>query len=322
MINLYDFDHTIYRGDASLDFIRYYLIRHPKLWYKVFSYIVVIAQYILGVKSRKQVKERAFSFLKDVADVDTEVEKFWEQHESRIVGWYRARYEPSDVIISASPEFLLQPIADKLGVEKVIATRMSKTTGHIEGENCRGEEKVRRLKLLGIHNDICNVYSDSQSDRPILSLAKGSGYIVRGSEIIPQDKYTPSRFSTIKSARFIRFVFIGGVNATLGIGFSYFFLYIVNNPQLAFVTGFFASLCVAYFLNSIVVFKDRKYSFRKFIAFVISYLPNFVIQFISVYVFVTVLHLSPLIAYILAVVVAVPVTFLLLSSFVFNKSKT
>ena len=30
LANIYDFDHTIYDGDASFDFIQYCLLRNPK----------------------------------------------------------------------------------------------------------------------------------------------------------------------------------------------------------------------------------------------------------------------------------------------------
>jgi len=321
MTNLYDFDHTIYKGDASFDFIKYCIARHPKLWYLFFVYCFVAIQYILGLKSRKQVKEVAFSFLPKMHNIDFEVEGFWDIYEKKIANWYQNRQIPSDVIISASPDFLLRPIATRLGVAEVIATRMSKDTGIIDGENCRGKEKVSRLKLLGIHEDIGDVYSDSQSDMPIFLLAKGSAYIVKGSNITPWKELPSSRLSTMRSVKFIRFVLVGGINATLGVCFSYILLPVVDNPQLAFVVGFFMSLCVAYFLNSVIVFRDNNFSYKKFLAFVISYLPNFIIQFTSVYVFVTILHLSPLIAYIMAVLVAVPITFLLLSGIVFSNTK-
>lgn len=55
------------------------------------------------------------------------------------------------VIVSASPELYILPVADDLGASAVIATRLQvdakgDLTGHFDGSNCRGPEKARRLR--------------------------------------------------------------------------------------------------------------------------------------------------------------------------------
>ena len=69
-MNVYDFDKTIYDGDASLDFWKYSVKRQPLLVfylpYQVFSAILFKSKLI----SRKQFKERFFSFLKSVHSLD------------------------------------------------------------------------------------------------------------------------------------------------------------------------------------------------------------------------------------------------------------
>lgn len=84
------------------------------------------------------------------------------------------------VLVSASFEIYLEPLADLLGVQNVLATRLevdpdSKFTGALEGPNCRGAEKVRRLHawLDEEHGGRCNVhvtaYGDSPGDRELLA---------------------------------------------------------------------------------------------------------------------------------------------------------
>lgn len=66
-----------------------------------------------------------------------------------------------------------------MGFDYLICTRHSRKTGAIIGENCRGEEKVRRLyEKFGKDNiKVIDVYSDSyRHDRPIFSLANGKCY--------------------------------------------------------------------------------------------------------------------------------------------------
>ncbi len=64
--------------------------------------------------------------------------------------WHRERGD-AVVIVSASPEIYLRHAATELGADGTIATRLAvddqgTLTGRYEGRNCRGEEKLRRLR--------------------------------------------------------------------------------------------------------------------------------------------------------------------------------
>lgn len=80
------------------------------------------------------------------------------------------------IVVSASPENWLQPWCDANGLQ-LIATRMQvkngRITGSIEGLNCHGEEKVRRIREsfdLTQFDQIC-CYGDTNGDKPMLGLA-------------------------------------------------------------------------------------------------------------------------------------------------------
>ena len=64
-----------------------------------------------------------------------------------------------------------------------VATKTDKE-GHIIGKNCKGEEKVKRLASTIPNAQIVTSYSDSESDLPILNLAK-TAYVVEGNKLIP-----------------------------------------------------------------------------------------------------------------------------------------
>lgn len=64
--------------------------------------------------------------------------------------WHRRRGDRV-VIVSASPELYVRVAGAELGADQVIATRLAQSgdgtlTGRYQGANCRGEEKVRRLR--------------------------------------------------------------------------------------------------------------------------------------------------------------------------------
>ena len=112
--------------------------------------------------------------------------EFWDEHEGRIAKWYLDIRRPDDLIISASPEFVVKPMADRLGVG-LIATPMDKRTAYLEpGKNCYGEEKVR--KFYELHPDAVTeaFYSDSFSDAPMARIAQSAYLIVnKGQTPVP-----------------------------------------------------------------------------------------------------------------------------------------
>ena len=123
-------------------------------------------------------KERVFSYLKRIDDVDSYVKDFWKTHQNKIKKWYINQQDKADVIISASPEFLLKPL-EKTMHFTVIASKVDKKTGHFSSKNCHDYEKIRRYEEL-FNNKIKKFYTDSiKADKAMLEYAK-EGYIVKG----------------------------------------------------------------------------------------------------------------------------------------------
>ena len=62
-------------------------------------------------------------------------------------------------------------------------------TGKIIGENCYGEEKVKRFYEAGYNKDsIDEFYSDSLSDSPLADISK-TAYIVIKEKLVPWNEY-------------------------------------------------------------------------------------------------------------------------------------
>jgi phosphatidylglycerophosphatase C len=86
------------------------------------------------------------------------------------------------VIVTASPEDIVAPFARGLGADALIATRLQvdgedRITGALDGRNCRGPEKVRRLiQEFGPDMDLAQAYGDTRGDREMLAAA-ASGYM-------------------------------------------------------------------------------------------------------------------------------------------------
>ena len=169
-MNTYDFDKTIYVRDSSVAFVFYCAKKYPAaVWRTLPRTAVKGIEKLLGRVDMTALKEQIFSFLRYI-DADTAVEQFWEEKFGDVGEWYLKQKEADDIIISASPEFLLEPAAKRLGV-RLIGTRMDKITGQITGKNCHDEEKVRRFyaQYPDAHTEC--FYSDSLSDTPMALIA-------------------------------------------------------------------------------------------------------------------------------------------------------
>lgn len=170
-MNVYDFDHTIYNGDSSIDFSCFYLSRHLSL----LPCLLVQFFAIIGIKLRylpvKRGKELFFSFLKLRPANQNDIMDFWKTHSNKMTSWYLEHQQSDDLIISASPEFLLQPFVDGFLKKKVIATKVDICSGKIHGENCKGEEKVRLFIEQYPSKGIEYFYSDSLSDTYLANIA-------------------------------------------------------------------------------------------------------------------------------------------------------
>ena len=186
-MNIYDFDDTIYNGDTNRDIILYSFKKHPFKVIKALKKTKKLERdYKRGLITFERVKEALLSFLFEIDDLDSYIEKFVNANIKKIKPWYLSRKSEYDIVISASYELWIVPFCRKLGIKYVLATKTDKD-GHIIGKNCKGEEKVRRLASTIPNAQIITSYSDSESDLPILNLAK-TAYVVEGNKLIPYVK--------------------------------------------------------------------------------------------------------------------------------------
>ena len=122
---------------------------------------------------------------------------------------------------------------------------------------------------------------------------------------------------TFFNKQFIIFVIIGVINTFNGVVFSYIYSSFLNE-NVAFVLGYISGLVISYILNSYITFKEGL-ELTKFIKFAISYIPNFIIQNIIVLIVFNMMGFDKLIAYALAAIIGVPVTFICMKFFTFKE---
>ena len=176
-MNVYDFDGTIFYSDCSIGFALWCIKRHPKLLVTFMpGMIKTLILYKFGKVPNYRLQRKMFSYLTMIDDFDTQIEKYWDKYESRISKWYLAQKKPDDLIISASPDCIIGPIAKRLGVNSV-ATEYDREYGVFLNNLMYAKEKARYI----FDHDfpvIENFYSDSLADTP-LALCAEKAHLVK-----------------------------------------------------------------------------------------------------------------------------------------------
>jgi phosphatidylglycerophosphatase C len=185
-MNVYDFDRTIYNGDSSVDFYIFVLCKKPYLIVLLPFQVWGIVLYLFGIYSKENMKEKFFIFIRFIP-VQKMVLRFWDKNRKKIKSWYMRQKQDTDVIISASPEFLLEPLICSYLDITLIASRIDESTGKFIGKNCFGEEKVVRLKTIYPSAVVDNFYSDCHIDMPLARISKNT-FWVHGNTITEWNK--------------------------------------------------------------------------------------------------------------------------------------
>lgn len=180
-MNVYDFDKTIFRRDSTASFYLWSLRRCPRALLSLPRTAFAFALMALRLRPKTRCKEIFYGFLRYLPKGLEQ--EFWDGHMDGIYPWYMAQRRPDDLVISASPEFLLRPVADRLGFA-LIASRVDPATGRTEGLNCHGEEKLRRFRARYGDAPVERFYSDSLSDAPMARAAR-EAFMIRQGTVLP-----------------------------------------------------------------------------------------------------------------------------------------
>lgn len=188
-IAFFDFDGTISTKDSFYGLLRY---GRSKLCFykKALMLLPVLFAYKTKLISNQRAKEIVLaSFFDSMEFEDFKIicNEYSKQLDSILrplaeqkLAWHKEKGDKI-VIVSASLEEYLAPWCEKNGFE-LIASRLEvrdeRITGKLDGLNCHGDEKVRRIKEKYDLLDFKKIYAygDTKGDLPMLSLAHESFY--------------------------------------------------------------------------------------------------------------------------------------------------
>ena len=186
---IFDIDYTITKKETLMEFYKYSLEEDIKNIRFLPRALYSGLMYGIGIYDERRVKECFLKFIDNIEEEKLQelVKRFYKNRLSKILYkdavdmMYKLKKEGYDIyLISASPEFYINEFYNIDVVDKVIGTRFEFKEGKfirkMLGNNCKGEEKVKRLKEVlskeNIKVDFKNSYmfSDSLSDKPLLDL--------------------------------------------------------------------------------------------------------------------------------------------------------
>jgi HAD superfamily hydrolase (TIGR01490 family) len=193
---IFDVDYTLTKRETLAEFYIFMIKKYPKLIFHAPRGIISAFLYGVKILDSQRAKENFIAFIDGVHEKDMQklVEEFYNKRLSKILykdaidTMKKLKSEGCKVyLISASAEFYLKEFYKIKEVDKVIGTRFTQIGGKysrkISGKNCKGEEKVKRLKEVLKKEDIkvdfknSYMFSDSLADLPLFNLV-GNPYLI------------------------------------------------------------------------------------------------------------------------------------------------
>jgi len=186
----FDFDGTLTVADSFTAFLRWRA--GTAGWLAGLAALAPATARYLVDRDRGRIKAAAVAeFLQgvDALQLSEEAERFahhaWDRfmRPDALACWEDwGRKGAHRVIVTASPALTVAPFARRLGAEGLLGTELeldadNRVNGAFQGENCRGQEKVKRLiRAYGPDAVLEAAYGDTSGDAEMLARAVYPGF--------------------------------------------------------------------------------------------------------------------------------------------------
>jgi phosphatidylglycerophosphatase C len=184
-VALFDFDGTITTRDTFIPFL-YHLFGYTRVFGAFVRLAPQVALAAVGLSNRDRLKEHLIRDLfsgksrQEIAEIGARygsgLKLLFRPTAIQRIEWHQAQGHRC-IMVSASLDLYLTPVADSLGFDELLCTVLSHDgrifDGSLKGGNCRRQEKVKRLQeLLGdLGAYRIYAYGDSAGDKEMLAVA-------------------------------------------------------------------------------------------------------------------------------------------------------
>lgn len=184
-MNVFDFDNTIYDGESFVDLFIMVLGKDPTLLRYVPTMVSGVVQYKTGTLRLETALERYSKPFEDYiatfSDLDALVDEFWDKHMHKIKPFYEDVRSDDDLVLSASPQIVIDEVCRRLDIKRCIGTQINRETGKL-GRVCFRENKIAAFREAYPDARIDTLYTDSMHDKPLMDISD-SVYFVKGNKI-------------------------------------------------------------------------------------------------------------------------------------------
>lgn len=185
-MNVYDFDDTIFDGDTAIEFTLEYLKKNPSLLKLTPDIIKVIRDYRNLTFRFEDIVDKYGPMLSDFIlsqniDPKQVAKEFWDKREHKIKPFYFDIQKEDDLVISASPTFILEEICNRIGIKHFLGTEMDFEKGTFE-RWCFRDKKIEFFREAYPDGIIDDFYTDSFHDEFLFPYAKRV-FLVKGNKI-------------------------------------------------------------------------------------------------------------------------------------------
>ena len=340
-LTVYDFDGTIYDGDSTFDFIKFLMKKDKSIILHIPKMAVYLIKYKMKLINKETMKECFFEIFNKFENIDDLVNEFWTANQNKLKKFFtEKKTHKNDIIASASPKFLLEPIAKYYEVKTLFASPVDKKTGKYNGINCHGVEKVRLINNKYKNYIIEEMYSDdANADGPLLEIANKS-YIVKKNKIISYEEYKKIKPNPLKrfwnwgwsiyhkNEEIWNYLIVGGLTTVVSLVTYYLCVLTFLNPnnaielQIANIISWIIAVAFAYVTNRVFVFKSKEKNIKKeATSFVASRITTLLLEMLTMFILVTLLTFNDKISKIIAQIIVVVGNYIISKLFVFKKNK-
>jgi len=183
-IAIFDFDGTIIKKDSFLEFICF-THGSVKLYYCYFYYSFYVLLYFLKLYPNSKLKELFFGFfykgfqekklnkLGDEFSVQ-KIDSFFNEGASKVLKWHQEKSHDI-LILTASSDIWIGEWCRRNGYNLIntkFEVKNGVFTGKIDGKNCYGKEKLKRIENLIKQYDFKQTYGYGDSNADLHFLKK------------------------------------------------------------------------------------------------------------------------------------------------------
>ena len=185
-MNAYDFDETIYDGESSVEFVFAFIKHDPSVLKFIPKVLMEFVRYSKGQLTVEEFTNKYGEELKEYFQKHKDaipgiVKEFWDKRMKKIKPFYKELQKEDDLIITASPYFMMEEICGRLGIKNLVASEVDMDKGVIT-RACFREGKIDCLNRAFPDAVIDDFYTDSMNDEFLFPLAKRV-FMVKGNKI-------------------------------------------------------------------------------------------------------------------------------------------